>query len=133
MKKKRSKEIEKLIQVHNILTWECHRPLTVKELAKRVGMDEEELGIKYRRWSTRSLQRELTFIRMHQARILLEQADRTICSIAATVGYTNTKSFSQQFKRMFEFSPLTYRKKYYPLPTQIKAITRSKRKQLKRA
>jgi transcriptional regulator GlxA family with amidase domain len=135
MKKKRSKEIEKLIQVDNIFTWECHRKITAKELAKRVGMDVEELKVKYKQWSTRSLQGGLTFARMHQARILLEKADRTIRSIAAEVGYTNTQSFSQQFKRMFDHSPRVYRKKYYPLPTLIKAkaTTRSNRRPLKRA
>lgn len=134
MKKKRSKEIEKLIQVENIFTWECHRKLTAKELAKRVGMDVEELRKKYKQWSTRSLESGLTFARMHQARLLLEKADRSIYSIAAEVGYTNTQSFSRQFKRMFDHSPREYRKKYYPLSTTvIKAAPRPDRKRLKRA
>ncbi|WP_205514607.1 helix-turn-helix transcriptional regulator [Longitalea arenae] len=133
-KKKRSKEIEKMIQVENIFTWECHRKLTAKEIAKRVGMDVEELKLTYRKWSSRSLHSGLTFVRMQQARLLLEKADRSIHSIAAEVGYTNTQSFSQQFKRMFEYSPREYRKIYYPLPTASeKETTPPKRKRIKRA
>ncbi|WP_207515087.1 helix-turn-helix transcriptional regulator [Longitalea luteola] len=128
MKKKRSKDLEKLIEVENIFTWECHRKLTEKELAKRVGMGVEELRLKYRKWSSRSLHSGLTFARMHQARLLLENAERSVQSIAAEVGYTNTQSFSQQFKRMFDYSPQVYRKIFYPLPTTQQAATPSNRR-----
>lgn len=132
-KRPRTKEMEQLIQVQEIIIRECHKRFTAEELSQRVGMDVEELKTRFKNWSTRCLQRFQTHNAVSMGRILLENADRSIRTIAAEVGYTNPQSFSRQFKRYYGLSPRAYRKKQLESPPPIKSASPSKRRQSQRA
>lgn len=101
-----------MLQVQNFIILNCEKQLTAKGLAKRFNMNEEELKSEFKKWSYKSLPNFLTYTRITQGRIKLENTDLSIRSIAAKVGYINSSAFSQAFKRLYEISPTEFRKRY---------------------
>lgn len=53
---------------------------------------------------------ELRFIRMNQAKKLLELTTQSVTDIALAVGYKNPANFDRHFKRLFGQSPTAYRR-----------------------
>jgi transcriptional regulator GlxA family with amidase domain len=129
----RTKEIEQLMQVQDIIVCECHKRFTAEELAQRVSMDVEELKIRFKDWTTRTLERYQTYTAVTMGRIFLEGSDRSIRAVAAEVGYTNPNSFYRQFKRFYGLSPRAYRKQQKENPPPITITARSKRRRSQHA
>jgi AraC-like DNA-binding protein len=127
-KKPHTEEIEKLIQVRDLIIWHCDKRFTDEELANIIDMDVEELKTRFKDWSTRSLQRYQTYNAISMGRILLSGSDRTIRNIAAEVGYTRVRSFSRQFNRFYGLSPRAYRKKLLQSQSPEKTSFRAKPK-----
>lgn len=73
--------------------------------------------------STRTLKRRLqaqgtTFqaivdnVRLEQARLLLEETGKSLDSIAASLGYSDTSNFNRAFKRWMNMTPAAYRRQH---------------------
>ena len=84
---------------------EYAEPLEIKALADEAHMS---LTVFHRRFkettSTPPLQ-YLKAIRLHKARLLLEQEGESVGEAAHRVGYESTSQFSREFKRLFGRSP----------------------------
>ena len=64
--------------------------------------------------------REITRVRMEQARHLLAQTDYKIDAVARMSGYENTSAFCRLFRRLHQESPAAYRRRAADSPTAEK-------------
>jgi AraC-like DNA-binding protein len=82
---------------------------TVGDLAEAAAVSRSLLDERFRRVLGRSPMRYLTDWRMHIAKGLLSDTDRSIAQIARRVGYDSVEAFSRAFKRCHGRPPSAYR------------------------
>lgn len=83
--------------------------VSVPELAALVGWSTSHFSAMFRRATGFGPLEYQTRLRMSIARNLLDTTDRTVASIAAEVGYSDSLYFSRQFRRIHQVSPSQYR------------------------
>lgn len=83
--------------------------LSVPELAALAGWSTSHFSAVFRRATGYGVLEYQTRLRMSLARTLLDTTDRTIASIAAEVGYSDSLYFSRQFRKIHQLSPSDYR------------------------
>ena len=104
----RSDDIERLHHAKEILIRCSTKPPSLIELAHQVGLNDRKLKQGFRHLFGATVFGYLQDYRMQRARQLLHDSDRSIASIAATIGYTNPEAFSIAFRRKFAVSPKEY-------------------------
>jgi len=52
----------------------------------------------------------LSELKLHEAKVLIQQAHLSLTDIAERLGYSHLSHFSRQFKRWTGISPMEYRK-----------------------
>jgi AraC-like DNA-binding protein len=86
-----------------------HRPWTVDELAKEVGMSRAVLAKRFVDLVGQSPMQYLAGWRMHLARHLLRESNLDIGEIAGRVGYDSDAAFNRAFRRLVGAPPATWR------------------------
>lgn len=104
-------DIHKLEHAKYIIETNLEAPLTIKELAKRTGLNTLKLKTGFRVVFETTVFGHLSEMRMSKAHQLLLQGDHSIAEVSIMVGYKNPQHFSAAFK-----------KRYGLLPKHIKAI-----------
>jgi AraC family transcriptional regulator, transcriptional activator of the genes for pyochelin and ferripyochelin receptors len=104
----RTEDIERLHHAKEILIQHSTKPPSLVELARQAGLNDRKLKQGFRHLFGTTVFGYLQDYRMHQAKQLLHDADLTIASVAATVGYKNPEAFSTAFRRKFAVSPKAY-------------------------
>ncbi|MFK8284374.1 helix-turn-helix domain-containing protein [Capnocytophaga canis] len=99
------KDQKLLLQVKNLMEQNIEKPLTIIELSRLVGMNDNKLKILFKRYFGCTLFEYFQQYRMHKAKMYLEQKELTIKEIAYQLGYSNTANFSNAFKRFWGISP----------------------------
>ena len=84
---------------------------TLQELATRVSMSRASFATRFRELMGETPMRYITLWRMQTAMGLLRHTDLPLASIADRVGYTSEASFSRAFKRQFNRTPGSHRRK----------------------
>ena len=84
-------------------------PWTVEALAERAGLSGESLRVLSHKQVGRSPGKQLTYLRMQRASLLLKMTDWTVEAVARAVGYENAFAFSTAFKRWAGRSPSGFR------------------------
>lgn len=87
------------------------RPWTLMELAAIACMSEEHLRRVCRKELGRSPMQHLTFLRLQRARHLLSITDDKIDTVARSVGFESTFTFSNTFKKWIGWRPSEHRKR----------------------
>jgi ligand-binding sensor domain-containing protein/signal transduction histidine kinase/DNA-binding response OmpR family regulator len=77
----------------------------VDMLAKKVGMSQPVLYKKLKAVTSMSVNDFVKSLRMKQAAFLLQQKQLAVYEIAYTVGYSDSKYFSKEFKKIYGKSP----------------------------
>lgn len=80
----------------------------MRQLAHHAGISEEHVRRIALAEMGRSPMKQVTFIRMQKAALLLQTTHLKIESVAEAVGYRNPFAFSTAFKRHFKCSPSTF-------------------------
>lgn len=105
LRKLNSKDIERLYHAQAILQQNYLNPLSVIDLAQQVGLDRIKLQQGFRQVFQTTPFGYLQSYRLDLARILLQDEDLTVTTVASRVGYANVSYFSRAFKRRFGITP----------------------------
>jgi AraC family transcriptional regulator, transcriptional activator of the genes for pyochelin and ferripyochelin receptors len=98
-------DIDRLYQAQSILQQEYLNPPSVIELAQQVGIDRIKLQQGFRQLFKTTPFGYLQNYRLDLARILLQDEELTVTTVANRVGYSNVSYFSRAFKRRFSVTP----------------------------
>ncbi|MEM9819285.1 MAG: AraC family transcriptional regulator [Cyanobacteria bacterium P01_D01_bin.6] len=101
-------ELERLHAARAILARNLDQPLTLSDIAQRIGLNEYRFRQSFRRAFDTTPFGYLHHCRMQQAQHLLLNSSLTIAGVAARVGYRNPEAFSTAFRRQFNISPKAY-------------------------
>ncbi|MFC1235409.1 helix-turn-helix transcriptional regulator [Vibrio sp. F74] len=92
---------------------QLHLPWTVKEMANRTFLSEEQLNRVCKSLYARSPQKKLIALRMQKAADLLHNREWSITMIAQRLGYKDPYNFTHRFKVFYGCSPRDYRKRIH--------------------
>lgn len=84
--------------------------ISIKEVLRDLRLQPPALS-HFRKALGHSISKEITVVRMEQARHLLSHTDYKIDAVARMAGYTNTPAFCRLFKRLHHATPAIFRKK----------------------
>ncbi|MBO9203285.1 MULTISPECIES: helix-turn-helix domain-containing protein [Niastella] len=101
---------KKIIKARDILDNECHKPITLDYLSRRVGMTPKKLATGFKRKYYQSIQKYLIMARAITGMQLLLETELHIYEIAWETGYDVTRPFSQMFKKVTGRAPSKWRK-----------------------
>ena len=83
---------------------------SLDKLSARAAMSRTVFAERFRKLMGVTPARYVTLWRMHKARLLLEQSDQSIASVATSVGYESESTFTRAFKGYFGAPPGQYRR-----------------------
>ncbi|HQL34267.1 MAG TPA: AraC family transcriptional regulator, partial [Treponemataceae bacterium] len=83
--------------------------LSLEDTAARLGISEGYLARVFRKKTGKTFFDYLTFVRMRQAMELLLDPAARIQEVAAAVGYTDQRNFSQRFRQIVGCTPTEFR------------------------
>ncbi|NGF57018.1 helix-turn-helix transcriptional regulator [Parapedobacter sp. SGR-10] len=102
---------EKIHWAASIIRDNLEKPLTIIELAHRVGINQTKLKTGFRTLFQNTVFGYLQDIRMHQAKRYLLDTDISVQEIGMRLGYQNTSNFSIAFKKIHGYSPMKLRER----------------------
>lgn len=88
-----------------------NEPWDVRRLARHMHVSEEHLRRLCHRYYSCSPRQRLTMLRLRRACEFLQMTDGKLSVIAQSIGFSDSFSFSQAFKRDFGISPSAYRER----------------------
>jgi AraC-like DNA-binding protein len=103
--------IEKLHYAKAYLSKHIDTPISISEVAHKVGMNDYMLKRGFRQLFGVAMYDYLIEIRMEEARKLLLHSDLHVSEIAYKIGYSSISNFSTAFKKRYGYSPSAIRKK----------------------
>jgi two-component system response regulator YesN len=104
------KEIIK--QVLRVLGQEYAQKLTLKDCADRYYIHPNHLTRLFKQETGSTFNDTLTKIRMEKAKEHLLYSEKNVCEISMSVGYEDTRYFSNLFSKFYQFTPSAYRKRF---------------------
>lgn len=96
--------------VFNQVEAQLHLPWTVKEIAQKSYLSEEQLNRISKQLYQCSPSQKLIQLRMEKAVDLLHHRDWSITMIAHRLGYPDPYNFTHRFRKIYGMSPRDYRK-----------------------
>jgi transcriptional regulator GlxA family with amidase domain len=93
----------------NQLAQSKDEPLSVKEIARSLGISSSHLRARFRASCGVSLGRHLRRLRLEKACGLLRLSQRRVTEIAELCSFTSIYSFSRAFHTAYGVSPMAYR------------------------
>ena len=88
------------------------RSLTVRDIARHVGMSESNFAHRFREVARTSPMRYLRQTRLDHARVLMLSEGARPSEAAAQVGFESTSHFTREFKRLYGAPPADYAKRF---------------------
>ena len=96
---------KKAEQARRLLLEDLANPLSIADLARRVGMSESSLKRAFRSTFGKSIFAYFQTHRLEQAKTMLAHGDMNVTEVAFSIGYSNHSHFSRAFKQQFGISP----------------------------
>ena len=93
-----------------------HMSLKISELARVAGYSREHLGREFKKYTGQTLESYITEIRINYSLSLLSDTDFSIAYITNELGYDSQSSFTNNFRKQFGVTPMTWRKNHLPPP-----------------
>lgn len=106
---KNQSDIDKIHEVRYLLQENLHHRLSLTELSRRVGLNENKLKYGFKEIFGTTVFGYLFDYKMQLAKQLLLDTNKSISEIAETCGYDYVSHFSTAFKRKYNISPLKFR------------------------
>lgn len=85
-------------------------PPSVNELSLHVGLNAYKLQSAFREVYGKTIYEMVKYVRLENAKALMENEELTVSQIAYAVGYINTSHFAKAFRNMYGMNPKAYRK-----------------------
>ena len=98
-------EREKIQAACNIIAGTEGRPLTIRELSRKVAMNECYLKKGFKAITGKTIHEYQQELRMEKARQLLQQQGLTVTDVAMELGFSSISHFSTAFKRVTGMKP----------------------------
>ena len=105
-------QIETIKKVHDYLTQNLSKRITIEELSKQFAMNPTTLKTVFKDVYGSSLAAHIKEHRMEKAAELLVQSQLPVNQIAQEIGYESQSKFSAVFKDFYKCSPMEYKKKH---------------------
>lgn len=105
-----SSDIHAIQKAHDILSKNYCNPPNIDTLSKMVFLSEQKLKAGFSKHYHMSIGEYTKHIRMTVAANLLSTTDLSIEDIANKIGYNYSANFSKMFKKIYEKTPLQFRK-----------------------
>jgi AraC-like DNA-binding protein len=102
--------VDRIHHAREIILQRLDNPLSLNELARRVGLNECTLKRGFRYCFGTTVFGYLRHHKLEQARELLETGDMKITEIAQAIGYTSRSPFAAAFRKQFGMNPKEYQK-----------------------
>lgn len=99
------RQLRRITTAQQLLVNDIAYPWTIRELARKVGVNEKTLKIGFKQQFGQPVFRYLQNERLQRAKHLLEKADCRVTDVAMQVGYANPSHFAYLFRRQFGLSP----------------------------
>ncbi|MCD8539656.1 MAG: AraC family transcriptional regulator [Leadbetterella sp.] len=106
-------DVSKMQEVAFLIRNHLDTPLTIVELAKKVGMNQTKLKIAFKEVFGNTIFGYLQEVRMNEAKRYLSDKKLSIQEISLLMGYSNVSNFSAAFKNRHGLSPLDFRQGLY--------------------
>ena len=105
-------QIETIKRVHDYLTENLSKRITIEELSKKFAMNPTTLKTVFKDVYGNSLAAHIKEHRMEKAAELLVNTQMPVNQIAQEVGYESQSKFGTVFKEFFKLSPMEYKKRH---------------------
>ena len=106
----RPADIERIHEAKDIIIHNMQKPPSLLEIARQVGLNDFKLKKGFRQVFGKTVFGYLHEHRMEQSRQLLEEGKMNVKEVSHVIGYMNSHSFSDAFKKQFGVRPSTYLK-----------------------
>jgi len=103
-------DVEKIYEARQYMRQNVENPPTVKELARKMGMNDFKLKKGYKQVFHTTIFGDFNDYRMEKARRYLLETDQNIADISLSTGYEDTPNFIRAFKAHFGSPPAHFRK-----------------------
>ncbi len=105
-----AEQVEKIKEIHTLMTSDLTVRYTVKELSERFELSETALKRCFKNYYGLPVHTYMNQYRLNQAASYLKtRTDMKIMEIAWLIGYESGSKFSEAFRKMFGMTPLEYR------------------------
>lgn len=98
-------EREKIFEARRITEQTLDQPLTIKELSRKVAMNECYLKKGFKTITGKTINEYQQQLRISKAKELLQQQGQTVSEVASTLGYSSISHFSTAFKKATGIKP----------------------------
>ena len=105
-----AEQIETVRAVHDLLTGDLARRVTIEELSRRFLMNPSTLKSVFKEVYGDSIAAHIREHRMERAALLLRETEDTVAQVARAVGYESQSRFSSEFRRAYQLLPREYRR-----------------------
>ncbi|WP_437204710.1 substrate-binding domain-containing protein [Planctomicrobium sp. SH664] len=102
-------ENPELRQALSYLRANACKGLRIEDLSRAVSVERRTLERRMKQFLGRSLKEEVLRVQLEEAQRLLIGSDLSIKKVAASVGFSNSRYFSEVFQRKFGLAPKLYR------------------------
>ncbi|MCB0699758.1 MAG: helix-turn-helix transcriptional regulator [Chitinophagales bacterium] len=92
-------EHSKVIQAQNVIRENLDSPLTIKELSRKVAMNECYLKKGFKALTGKTIHQYTQELRISKAKQLLNEQGLSVSDVANTLGYSSISHFSTAFKK----------------------------------
>jgi len=103
------RDIAAIYQADTIIASNLHEHFTIDKLSRMAGTNQFKLKKGFRRIFGMGVFHRLLFLRMEQAKTLLETTNKSIGEIAELAGYDTAAGFIHAFRREFGVTPREWR------------------------
>lgn len=104
----RHDDISKLNLARELIQLHFEQPLSIRELARRVGMNEFKLKKGFREWFGSTIFELVRRKRMEKALCYLQDEGWSVGKTAVSVGYSNVSNFTATFRKHYGCNPSEY-------------------------
>lgn len=98
-------ERDKIQDAVNLIQQNLDQPFTIKELARKVAMNECYLKKGFKTVTGRTIHEYQQELRIDRAKELLQQEGHSVTDVAGILGYSSISHFSTAFKRVTGMKP----------------------------
>lgn len=103
-------DLAAILQADALIMEDLSKHYTIRELSRKVGLNEFKLKRGFRNVFNQGVFRRLAEHRLKYACMLLESTEMSVEDIADSVGYSNASTFIPAFSKRYGHSPLVWRK-----------------------
>lgn len=105
-------EDEKVIQVQKYIEAHYEDTIRVDELADQVALSRRTLERRFKKATSNTVTEYIQRVKIEAAKRNLETSRKNVSEVMYQVGYNDTKSFRNLFRRITGLTPIEYRDKY---------------------